>query len=175
MSWHFKKIIVIEIIHKGLVKWLSGWKVLAMQAWWPGPWSPQEERGNHRVVLKPPDAHYCTHGTPPTDMTTYTHMHTQTWLHDCIHTHAHTHMTTYTCHTCTHTMCIHPYDNNDNNNNKYLKWIHGNYKIIDYFKRVEKLMNSCGFLVSPFRCLFLLDKAPAHSSTRLKIYTKLVL
>lgn len=114
--------------------------------------------------------------------TWHPHTHTQTWLHthicthrhDCIHTYAHTHMTTYTRHTCTHTMCIHPYDNNDNNN-KYLKWIHGNYKIIDYFKRVEKLLNSCGFLVSPFRCLFLLDKAPAHSSTRLKIYTKLVL
>lgn len=156
-----------------MAQWVKGPSHASLMTWSMKP------TGGERQPQSCSQTSRCTllhtwHPTP-TDMTTYTHMHTQTWLHDCIHTHAHTHMTTYTCHTCTHTMCIHPYDNNDNNNNKYLKWIHGNYKIIDYFKRVEKLMNSCGFLVSPFRCLFLLDKAPAHSSTRLKIYTKLVL
>lgn len=49
--------------------------------------------------------------------------------------------------------------------------------IWDYrlLQRVEKLMSLCGFLVSPFHCFFLLDKALVHSCARLKIYTKLVL
>ena len=33
VTWSFKKIVVLGIIHIGVVKWLPGWKVLAMQAW----------------------------------------------------------------------------------------------------------------------------------------------
>lgn len=87
---------------------------------------------------------------------TQTWRHTHTWLHTS-HRHADmtTHMHTYICMTThTYSCAMYMHTNNNNNNNKYLKWIHGNYKIIVYFKRVKKLMNLYGFLVSPFHYLF---------------------